>query len=185
MKTSHACARLLAASMIVCGAATPGPAIAAADPADDSAVVSNSADQPAAPLAPAPGPQLVPVSDPGADPAAAEACSKFAEALDNAANGYGSYADSLEDQDGTAAMSNGVGRTSLRTSAGAAMDAANTPGLPPDIADPMRAWSMGAAKLMVKVGLNMTGGTLDDTAIEVNNNAEAVQFACAAHGTHA
>ena len=65
------------------------------------------------------------------------------------------------------------------------MDAANTPGLSPEIADPMRSWSVGAAKLFVKMGIGMRGSTLDSTATEVNNNAEAVQRGCAAAGTHA
>lgn len=125
------------------------------------------------------------VTSPDADPAAAAACAKFAEALDNASDGYGNYADSLDDNDGTAAQSNVVGRTSLRESASAALDAANTPGLSPDIANPMRDWSFGAARLMVKVGLSMTGTTLDSTAADLNNSAGAVQKACAAAGTHA
>lgn len=151
---------------------------AAAAPSDDSAAVTNAA-------AASPGPQSMAVSSPDADPAAVVACSKFAEALDAASDGYGSYADSLDDRDGTAGQSGAVGRMSLRAAAGAAMDAANTPGLSPDISNPMRAWSMGAAALMLKVSLSMTGDTLDSTVTGVNNNAEAVQKACAAAGTHA
>jgi hypothetical protein len=49
----------------------------------------------------------------------------------------------------------------------------------------MRSWSVGAAKLFVKMGIGMTGSTLDSTATEVNTNAEAVQRGCAAAGTHA
>lgn len=159
---------------------------ALADP-DDSAAVSTSADGSGATSSAGLGgaPQSAAVDSSNADPASAAACSEFAEVLDSASDGYGSYADSVDDQDGTAAQSNVVGRTSLREAASAALDAANTPGLSPDIANPMRAWSFGAAKLMVKVGLNMTGGTLDSTAVDVNNNAEAVQKACAAAGTHA
>ncbi|MGB8404030.1 MAG: hypothetical protein WCE30_08200 [Mycobacterium sp.] len=161
--------------------------VAAADPSDNSAPVSTSADGSAAtaPVAVSPQLQSATITSADADPAAVAACSQFAEALDAASDGYGSYADSLDDRDGTASTSNAVGRSSLRESASAAMDAANTPGLSPAIGDPMRAWSMGAAKLMVKVSLNMTGDALDSTAAEVNNNAEAVQKACAAAGTHA
>lgn len=184
MKPLRGCLPALVAAVVVGGAGTLGVPQALADP-DDSAAVSTSADGSGAVGSAAGAPQSAAVDSSNADPAAAAACSKFAEVLDTASDGYGSYADSLDDQDGTAAQSNVVGRTSLRESASAAMDAANTPGLSPDIADPMRAWSFGAAKLMVKVGLNMTGGTLDSTATEVNNNAEAVQKACAAAGTHA
>lgn len=178
--------RLLVSSLVICGLGAMGLPSAAADPSDDSAPVSTSADGAAAPAgSAAAGISSSSVSSADADPAAVEACSKFAEALDHASDGYGSYADSLEDNDGTAHMSNVLGRTSLRESASVAMDAANTPGLPADISDPMRAWSFGAAKLMVKVGLSMSGDTLDQTAVTINDNAEAVQKACAAHGTHA
>jgi hypothetical protein len=152
---------------------------AAADVDGDAAVV----DQGGAPI-PGAAVQATTVTSSNADPAAVAACAKFAQALDNASDGYGNYADSLDDRDGTVNDSNVAGRTSLRQSASFAMDAANTPGLTPEIADPMRAWSLGAAKLIVKMGLNLTG-TLDSTATEVNNNAEAVQRACAAAGTHA
>jgi hypothetical protein len=152
---------------------------AAADVDDTGVVNQGGAPNPDVPV------QAATVTSPNADPAAVTACAKFAQALDSASDGYGNYADSLDDNDGTANVSNVAGRTSLRQSAAVAMDAANTPGLSPDIADPMRAWSLGAAKLIVKMGLNMTGGTLDSTATEVNTNAEAVQRACAAAGTHA
>ena len=65
------------------------------------------------------------------------------------------------------------------------MDAANTPGLQPDISDPMRVWSLGATKLLVKMGLRIPGDSLNSTATEMNNQAEKVQMACAAAGTHA
>ncbi len=125
------------------------------------------------------------VTSSNADPAAVAACSKFASALDSASDGYGAFADSLDDNDPYVHQSNQQGRTSLRQSAAVAMDAANTPGLTPEIADPMRSWSYGAAKLLVKMGIGMTGGSLDSTATEVNTNAEAVQRECAAAGTHA
>lgn len=185
MKSSRA--RLLVAAVMVCGAGTLGLPVAAADPSGSSAAVSNSADGAAAPapVDAGPGVQTADVTSANADPAAVVACSQFAQALDTASDGYGSYADSLDDADGTAIQSGAAGRSSLRAAAGAAMDAANTPGLSPDISDPMRAWSMGAAALMVKVGLNFTGDTLDSSAVGLNNNAVAVQKACAAAGTHA
>ena len=65
------------------------------------------------------------------------------------------------------------------------MKAANTPGLSPDIAQPMRIWSFGATKLLVKMGLRMPGDGLNSTATEMNNQATKVQEACAAAGTHA
>lgn len=184
MKPSRRCARALVAAMAVGAASMLWVPSAMADPGDDAGSVS-TIDQSGASVGSAgAGINSVTVTSPDANPAAVAACGKFAEALDGASDGYGNYADSLDDNDPGANTTNTVGRTSLRQSAATAMDAANTPGLSPDIADPMRAWSMGAAKLILKMGLHMTGGTLDDTATQVNNNAEAVQRGCAAAGTH-
>ncbi|BBX86093.1 hypothetical protein [Mycolicibacterium aubagnense] len=173
MKSSHAWMRFAAAGAIVLGAGVFGQPSAEADP-DAPAPVDASASV-----------QSTGVTSAGADPAAVAACSQFASALDNAADGYGAFADDLENNDPYIGQSNAAGRSSLQTSAKVAMDAANTPGLSPEIADPMRSWSVGAAKLFVKMGIGMTGSTLDSTATEVNTNAEAVQRGCAAAGTHA
>src|SRR6185369_12198505 len=78
-----------------------------------------------------------------------------------------------------------TGRTALRQSAAVAMEAAQTPGLDPSIADPMRIWSLGASKLLVKMGLRIPGDSLNSTATEMNAQAEQVQQACANAGTHA
>lgn len=139
-----------------------------------------------------PGPVTVagPTSD-NADPAAVQACGQFAEVLDASSASYGDFADALETyqqpdyQDPATSSSNVVGRTSLRQSAAAAMDAADTPGLTPDISDPMRSWSFGATKLFIKMGLHGSGDGLNNTANEMNDNATKVQTACAAAGTHA
>ena len=65
------------------------------------------------------------------------------------------------------------------------MSAANTPGLQPEIATPMRVWSLGAAKLLLKMGLRIPGESLNSTANEMNDQATLVQVACAQAGTHA
>ncbi|MUL77667.1 hypothetical protein FZI94_16625 [Mycobacterium sp. CBMA226] len=175
LKSSHTWVRFAAASAIVLGAGVFGQPSAEADP-----------DAPApAPVDVSASVESTGVTTSGADPAAVAACSQFAAALDNAADGYGAFADDLENNDPYAGQSNQNGRSSLRNSAQVAMDAANTPGLRPDIAEPMRAWSFGATKLLVKMGIGMTGSNLDSTATEVNTNAEAVQRGCAAAGTHA
>jgi hypothetical protein len=57
--------------------------------------------------------------------------------------------------------------------------------LQPEIASPMRSWSLGATALLVKMGLRIPGDSLNNTATSMNNNAEQVQEACAAAGTHA
>lgn len=144
---------------------------------------------------PAPAPvQSAPVQigavDPAdnANPAAVTACGQFAQVLDGSAQYYGDFADSLEGSDyndPAVSSSNSTGRTALREAAGVSMDAANTPGLTPDISDPMRTWSMGATKLLLKMGLRIPGDSLNSTATEMNNQATRVQEACAAAGTHA
>ncbi|QPG70055.1 hypothetical protein C1S78_003270 [Mycolicibacterium mucogenicum DSM 44124] len=175
VKSSRTWVRLVAASAAVFGAGALYLPTAAAD--DDAA--------PIGPIDAGAGVQSTGVTSSNADPAAVQACSQFANALDSAASGYEGFADSLDANDPYVHQSNVAGRTSLRQSAAVAMDAANTPGLNPAIADPMRSWSFGATKLLVKMGIGMTGGSLDDTATQVNTNAEAVQRECAAAGTHA
>ncbi|WP_234785292.1 hypothetical protein [Mycolicibacterium mucogenicum] len=78
-----------------------------------------------------------------------------------------------------------TGRTALRKAAAAAMTASTTPGLQPEIAAPMRAWSVDATKLLLIMGLRGGGDTLDNAATELNNDAYDAQTACAAAGTHA
>jgi hypothetical protein len=123
-----------------------------------------------------------------ATPAALQACGQFADVLDGSATYYGDFADSFEGSsydDPAVDSSNEVGRTALRQSAAVAMQAAQTPGLDTAIADPMRIWSLGATKLLVKMGLRIPGDCLNSTATEMNTQAEKVQQACAAAGTHA
>lgn len=123
-----------------------------------------------------------------ADPVAVQACSQFASVLDGSSSYYGEFADSLEGSnyaDPAVDSSNAVGRTALRESATVAMSAANTPGLNPDIAEPMRTWSLGATALLLKMGVRLPGDSLNSTATNMNTQAEKVQQACAAAGTHA
>lgn len=123
-----------------------------------------------------------------ADPAAVTACAAFAEVLDGSATYYGDFADTFEGSDyadPAVSDSNVVGRTALRQAAGVAMTAANTPGLQPEIADPVRKWSVDATKLLVKMGLRIPGDSLNTTATEMNDDATKAQAACAAAGTHA
>ncbi len=144
------------------------------------------------PGAPAASPEPVPVAstdDPGVP--AVTACSTFANALDSASTFYGDFADSIEGVerpdygDPTISTTNTSGRTALREAAASAMNAAGTPGLSPDIANPMRSWSFGATKLLLKMGLRTGGQSLNDTATQLNNDATNAQMACAAAGTHA
>ncbi|WP_019970667.1 hypothetical protein [Mycobacterium sp. 141] len=189
--------RGFASLLIAFGIGLAGMPAAVADPGDAS-----SAPGPAAPAvpdlppvtagAPAAGPVSMPVDttdDPGAP--AVTACSQFANALDSASTYYGDFADSIEGLerpdygDPTISTTNTSGRTALREAAGTAMNAAGTPGLSPDIANPMRSWSFGATKLLLKMGLRTGGQSLNDTATQLNNDASNAQMACAAAGTHA
>jgi hypothetical protein len=128
-----------------------------------------------------------PTSD-DATPAAVAACGQFGEVLDGASTYYGDFADAFEGSsysDPAVDTSNVTGRTALRQGAALAMEAANTPGLQPEIANPMRSWSLDATKLLVKMGLRIPGDSLNTTANEMNNDATLAQEACAGAGTHA
>ena len=176
MKASHVGERTLTVSVIAfCIGLSVTPVASADDVGTDPS---------------APGPVAITPVDPSDNvtDAAATACGSFAQVLDGSSQYYGDFADSFEGSDyndPAVSSSNEVGRTALRESAGVAMQAANTPGLQPEIAEPMRVWSMGATKLLVKMGLRIPGESLNSTATEMNNQAEQVQTACAAAGTHA
>jgi hypothetical protein len=138
-----------------------------------------------------PAPVVAPVTADNADPAAVLACSQFAEVLTATATYYGDFAEALETyehpdyNDPATSASNVTARTALRQGAGVTMSAANTPGLAPQIADPMRSWSWGATKLLVKMGVRGGRETLNTTADDMNTDASNVQAACATAGTHA
>ncbi len=147
--------------------------------------------EPATPFDPSAAPVqvLAPTPD-SANPAAVAACGDFATILDGTSVYYENFAEALEtyDQPGYTDMirsSNTLSRTALRQGAAEALSVANTAGLPPDIAAPIRSWSLDATKLLLKMGLRGTGETLDTTVMEMNNDAYAVQQGCAAAGTHA
>lgn len=170
------CERALAASFF---AFSVGLTIVPTASADDVTVDGSGAGV----VQVAPGP----TSD-DATPAALQACGQFAEVLDGSSSYYGDFADSFEGSsysDPAVDSSNEVGRTALRQSAAVALQAAQTPGLDPSIAGPMRIWSLGATKLLLKMGLRIPGDSLNSTATEMNNQAEKVQEGCAAAGTHA
>ncbi|MDG4665674.1 hypothetical protein [Mycobacterium sp. 236(2023)] len=141
-------------------------------------------------VAPGPSEVSVPPSE-DADPAAVAACGQFAAVLQGTSLYYGYFAEALETyedpdySDPSISNANGLGRTALRQGAGLALSASNTPGLAPDIAGPMRSWSLGATKLLLKMGLRTSGETLNLSVADLNAHATAVQTACAAAGTHA
>lgn len=176
MRSTQVRTGILAATLVAAGVGMISPATCFADE-----VTSDPS---------APGPvqvATVPTAD-DADPAAVTACAAFAEVLDGSATYYGDFADTVEGSDYSdpaVGDSNVVGRTALRQAAGVAMTAAGTPGLQPEIADPMRTWSVDATKLLVKMGLRIPGESLNNTATAMNDDATRAQEACAAAGTHA
>lgn len=150
--------------------------VCAADPADPTA------DPQPAPAATAAAPQAVTVQP---DSPVTDACKQFGAALNVAALNYEDFAyatagsgNYVDYQNPEVSQSNVVGRTALRAAAATAMSAAGTPGLPPEVSNPMRAWSLRATKLLVVMGLHGGGDSLNSNATELNSDAHDVQMAC-------
>lgn len=182
MRKSLLCSRTFTASLLVSASALLSIPIASADPE-----------------APEPAPEPVPVNAAVAAPAldapssaVPDACKQFGMALDHAASYYEDFAydsagsgNSVNYDDPNVANANVFGRTALRESASAAMSAASTPGLPADVAAPMRSWSFRAAKLLVIMGIRGGGDSLNSTADDMNTDANNAQMACALNGARA
>ncbi len=172
------------ASLLRCaGLAIVVPALIAAPPAfaddtDDSAV--------AGPVAVG---SVAPVESGGA---VAGACRQFGAALNLAAQNYEDFAyatagngNVVNYDDPTVWRSNVIGRTALREAAAAALQASHTPGLPPEVSDPMQTWSLHATKLLLVMGLRGGGDSLNTSATQLNSDAHAAQMACALNGGRA
>jgi len=188
MNRSHRWHKTLGVALF---AALPALAVvpaAAADPADPGPVNPVSGDV---------APQSVAVPDaadlpPDVHDAVSTACRQFGSALDVAASNYEDFAyatagngNAVDYQNPEVVQSSLLGRTALRVAAGAALDAAGTPGLPGDVADPMRAWSLHATKLVLIMGLRGGGDSLNSAATDLNTDANNAQMACALNGSHA
>jgi hypothetical protein len=186
MRSSHVCERALATSLIAFGI---GLAVVPTASADTSDPVQTDT--------PAPGPGTIPASSAGqvtddTGAPAATACKQFAAALNFAAVNYEDFAYSIAGDGAnvdyanpSVASNNVASRTALRQAAGVALDASGTPGLQPEIADPMRSWSMNATKLLLTMALRGNGDAINGAATDVNNDAHNTQMACAVAGTHA
>ena len=116
-----------------------------------------------------------------------DACKQFEAALNVAAANYEDFAyatagggDYVDYQDQNVWRTNIIGRTALRQAAAAALSASGMPGLPPEVSDPMRSWSLGATKLLVVMGLHGGGDSLNSSVAEMNTDAHNAQMACAA-----
>lgn len=138
------------------------------------------------PAAGGPGPAPVAVASEVANPAA-QACELFDAALNLAALNYDEFAyatagngNTVNYADPVVARSNVLGRTALREAAAAALSASRTPGLPPEISDPMQDWSLHATKLVLIMGLHRGGDSLNSAATQLNVDATNAQMACAA-----
>ena len=186
--------RALATMISAAVLATSSASVAWADPADNPGAGSP------APAENAPGPEVFAAgADPGGPVAAApqsgdpvaDACRHFGAALNVAASNYEDFAyatagngNTVDYQDPNVWRTNVIGRTALREAAATALAAARTPGLPPEVADPMTAWSLRATKLLVVMGLRGGGDSLNSNANELNSDAHDAQMACATHGGH-
>ena len=145
---------------------------------------------------PLPGPEstdgtpasaTLPTAGPSGEPVM-DACTLFAAALNVAAANYQEFAyatagsgNYVNYRDPNVAYTNVVGRTALRQSAATALSASRTVGIPAEVADPMRSWSVHATKLLVVMGLRGGGDRLNDFAADLNVIAQQALNACALH----
>ncbi|MEH3132164.1 MAG: hypothetical protein PGN27_19620 [Mycolicibacterium neoaurum] len=157
-------------------------AIAAAEPVDPGAAAPSAPIEPA--VSDAARPEAV-STDPTADPTSM-ACQQFTSALNYATTNYEDFAyatagtgDHVDYSKPDVVDSNTTGRTALREAAATALTAGRTPGLAPDISDPMQAWSLHATKLLLDMGLHRGGDALNTAASQMNTDAQNAQLACA------
>lgn len=114
------------------------------------------------------------------------ACDRLAAALSHAATEYEEFAyaaagggNYVNYSDPNVERSKIIGRAALRESAAEILDTSRTAGLPPDIADPMRDWSLHATKLLLIMSVRGGGDSLNNAANQLNSDAERAQMACA------
>lgn len=125
-------------------------------------------------------------------PEAVTACTHFARALDMASASYSDFANALalgqsnpNYADPILSASSTYARSGLRGAASTALSASRTPGLRPEIAAPMRSWSLDATKLLLLMGLRADVDRFNNAANELNEDTENAQMACAQAGTRA
>ena len=186
MTTSQTPGRALGALLIAGGIAVALAPAALADPdgtgPDDTDAAAQTVELP--------GTNSVAIPSGDTADGIVSACKAYSVALNYAASNYEDFAyntagngNSVNYADDSVMSSNAPGRTALRQAASMGMSASSTPGLPSDIADPMRDWSLRAAKLVLVMGLHGGGETLNNTATDMNTSAHEVQLACAKAGT--
>lgn len=125
-------------------------------------------------------------SEPTPNSPVGDACNRFAAALSHAATEYEEFAyatagegNYVDYADPNVERYSLIGRAALRESAAEILDASRTAGLPPDITDPMRDWSLHATKLLLIMSIRGGGDSLNNAATQLNDDAERAQMACA------
>ena len=189
----HARRKTIAVAVIVLCQLTAGTGTALADPAEPVPVDSSSADG-GGPLAgPLPGPAVSAAPDDSVVPpdTVAAACKQFDAALNLASSNYEDFAyasagggNFIDYQDPNVARTALIARTALRESATAAASSAQTPGLPQEVADPMRSWSLRATKLSLLLSLRGGGDSMNSTVNDLNTDGHNAQLACATAVMH-
>jgi len=121
----------------------------------------------------------------------AAACKQFAIALNVASSNYEDFAyasagggNFVDYQDPNVARTALIARTALRESAAAALSSAQAPGLPQEVSDPMRSWSLRATKLSFILSLRGGGDSMNATVSDMNTDGHDAQMACAFASMH-
>lgn len=170
---------IIPAGVLACTCFLPGTPLCAADPAEPSV-------DPAPPEVQTGSTTLGFSSGLETGNPVTDACRLFDAALRVAAVNYEDFAyatagsgNYVNYEDPIVVRTNVIGRTALRQAAAAALSASRTVGLPPDVSDPMRTWSLRATKLVVVMGLHGGGDTLNNSVSDLNSDGQQAQTACA------
>ncbi len=159
-----------------------------ADPSEPAPVDSTipESGQPLSGPLPGPADSVVPADSLVPDDAVAAACKQFSVVLNVASSNYEDFAyasagggNFVDYQDPNVARTGLIARTALRQSAAVALSSAQTPGLPPEISDPMRSWSLRATKLSFILSLRGGGDSMNSTVTDLNTDGQDAQMACA------
>lgn len=190
--------KAIAVAVMVFCSLVAGTHAALADPVEPVPVDSTTADggQPVAGPLPGPADSLVPdessVPDGSLAPdnSVGSACKQFSLALNVASSNYEDFAyasagggNFVDYQDPNVARTGLIARTALRESAAVALKSAQTPGLPQDVSDPMRSWSLRATKLSLILSLRGGGDSMNATVADMNADGQDAQIACALANT--
>lgn len=184
----HARSKTIAIAVIVFCPLIASTHIASADPVEPAPVDSAGTDggQPLSGPLPGPADSVIPDDSVVPNDSVATACKQFSLALDVASSNYEDFAyasagdgNFVDYQDPNVARTGLIARTALRESAAAALSSAQTPGLPPEISDPMRSWSLRATKLSLILSLRGGGDSMNSTVTDLNTDGRDAQMACA------